>query len=225
MDGGRLILLYFSPLIEQASTLALQETTSPTLGPVVLPNPFDLVFQIESCDTTIGDVIAKEENRPSLITPSEGDLFSLALLMVHTSLSLDVSLAFLSSMEEPSSALRDASEVAIITTCVSSAALRLQIPRWFFQIVWDIRLLELPQLRFDGLLRSFFMQEVLQGILYLYNAMVTSSLPIAQLTSMADDLAQDYYGTHCLVPRSLHSLDFPRLLVQVHMAHLVFQIW
>ena len=46
---------------------------------------------------------------------------------------------------------------------------------------------------------------------------------------MAVDLAHDYYGTHCLVPRSMHlHCLVPRsmhLLVQVHMAHLVFQIW
>lgn len=135
-------------------------------------------------------------------------------------------LPLLSSMEGPFSALRDASEkVALITTRVSSAPLRLQISRWYFQFVWDTGLLELPQLHFDGLLRSSFMRQFLQGILHLLDAIVTSFLPIAQLTSMAVDLAQDPYGTRCLVPRSIHSLDFPCLLVQMHMAYLVLQIW
>ena len=75
-------------------------------------------------------------------------------------------------MEEPSSALCDAFEVAIITTCVSSALLRLQISRWYFPIVWDTSLLDLLQFHFDGLLRSFFLRQFLQGILH--DAMVAS---------------------------------------------------
>ena len=129
-------------------------------------------FQIEFCDTVSGDVLATEANRLSLITPSEGDFLSPAVPLVHTSFTLDVSLASLSSMEEPSSALRDASAVAIITTRVSSALLTLQISRWYFQIGWDTGLLELLQFRFDGLLRSFFLRQFLQGILL--DAMVTS---------------------------------------------------
>lgn len=55
--------------------------------------------------------------RPSLIIASEGG-FS------------PVSLDFRSSMGEPSSALCDTSEAAIITTPVFSGAGRLHIPRW-----------------------------------------------------------------------------------------------
>ena len=118
-------------------------------------------FPIEFCDTVSGDVLATEANRLSLITPLDGDFLYLPVPLVHTSFTLDVSLASLSSMEEPSSALRDASEVAIITTRVSSALLTLQILRWYFPIVWDTGLLELLQLRFDGLLRSFFLRQFL----------------------------------------------------------------
>jgi len=229
MDSGGSTFLYFPPVVERASTSALKEPTSPTLDPVVLSHPSVPVLkvdtlQIESCDTSSVDVLAKDIGL-SLITASEGDLCPLASPPVHTSLNLIVSPGLLSSTEEPFFALSDAYEGAIITTRVSSAYQGLQISRWYFLTVWDTGLLELLQFLFDGLSRSFSWRQFLQGILHLYDAMMTSCLPIAQLTSAAVDLAHDSRGTQFLVPRSLHSLDFPCLLLQVHMANLVFQIW
>lgn len=84
-----------------------------------------------------------------------GIFFLFAFPRIHTSHSLNVSPDFLSSMEEASFALRDISEVVVVTTCVSFAPglpLRLQILRWYFQTVWDTSLLDLLQFRFDGLL-------------------------------------------------------------------------
>lgn len=54
------ILLEIPSNLEREKQRILQESISPTLDQVVLPNPSDLVFQIESCDTFSGDVLVED---------------------------------------------------------------------------------------------------------------------------------------------------------------------